>query len=106
MSYPEMMAVPLVGEASPIRMLNVVVLPAPVVHTINVSMFSKSLETQGHECTIDSKQSKTFSCRNSQTDASHCFLSRSQFEPIQAARIYLEHRDRSLFQYLDKMLMV
>ena len=29
MSYPEMMAVPLVGEASPVSILNVVVLPAP-----------------------------------------------------------------------------
>ena len=29
MSYPEMMAVPLVGEMSPVSILNVVVLPAP-----------------------------------------------------------------------------
>ena len=29
MSYPEMMAVPLVGEISPVSILNVVVLPAP-----------------------------------------------------------------------------
>ena len=34
MSYPEMMAVPLVGEMSPIKMLNVVVLPAPT-HTVH-----------------------------------------------------------------------
>ena len=32
MSYPEMMAVPLVGDVSPIKMLNVVVLPAPEHH--------------------------------------------------------------------------
>ena len=30
MSYPAMHAVPLVGEMSPVRILNVVVLPAPV----------------------------------------------------------------------------
>ena len=29
MSYPEMMAVPLVGEMSPVSILKVVVLPAP-----------------------------------------------------------------------------
>ena len=29
MSYPEIIAVPLVGDMSPIKMLNVVVLPAP-----------------------------------------------------------------------------
>ena len=33
MSYPETIAVPLVGEMSPISMLNVVVLPAPALHT-------------------------------------------------------------------------
>ena len=36
MSKPEMMAVPLVGEMSPVNMLNVVVFPAPVCECVCV----------------------------------------------------------------------
>ena len=42
MSYPEMMAVPLVGEMSPISMLKVVVFPAPTQKKNNVRMYPES----------------------------------------------------------------
>ena len=74
-----MMAVPLVGEMSPVSMLNVVVLPAPCKWKM---ICDKIYQWEGktrelfsidmYKRTIDTQQSKTFRCRDGKVEAFHC----------------------------------
>ena len=60
-SYPAMHAVPLVGEMSPVRILNVVVLPAPVDVQVQV-MNTQNAKALYILYNVDLDQSDFFTC--------------------------------------------
>lgn len=72
MSNPDIAAVPEVIERSPVRILNVVVLPAPAnMPTLNeTKLILSGLNWSNYNInyTINSEQSKALSMRNGQTD--------------------------------------